>query len=387
MMPLSPPDAQVIKLIRTPKLPDSLFQNAQPLSIKVIASEGNQATILLAGRQLATQTTFPLTVGQTLSAQPSLVNGQLQLKILPTPLPTSSPQTATNTPQQPAPLSSSVTPSQNAHSTPLNLTSQTAQSKLPEWTAGLPNMTKDLLAALKQSLPNQTAFQSLLTQLNEQLQQATQTQKPLNPAWQTLFNQALNVQQQPLTAEKVQQAMQAFNDKFAKQTTSEWKQALLSLVQSPNASADEKQLAQQLLNRSELTQQLQALHHNTGNAVWLQEMPLAYQQSLNNFTLEIDLPKTNQPEAEQHWKIFVQLNLPQGDFTSRIQMDNNLNLRVQLWGSNEALTELLQTQAPKLRDALLEQGLNVESLIIVQGKPEPRTEKPLWQQPLVDCHG
>ena len=82
MMPLSAPDAQVITLIRTPKLPESLFLNAQPVNVRVIASEGNQATILLAGRQLATQTTLPLTPGQTLSAQPMLINGQLQLKVL-----------------------------------------------------------------------------------------------------------------------------------------------------------------------------------------------------------------------------------------------------------------------------------------------------------------
>ncbi len=367
MMPLSTSDAQVIKLIRTPKLPESLFQNAQPMAVKVISTEGNQATILFAGRQLATQTNTALTPGQNLMAQPMLVNGQLQLKILPD----STAQT-TNTP---AP----------AFSTPSGL-SAPPNTDLPEWTASLPNATKDALALLKNSLPNQTPLQQLLTLVNEQLQQASQGQKPLNPAWQTLLNQALNLQS-PVTAEKVQQSMQAFNDKYAKQPTAEWKQALVNLLNSNDATLEEKVMAQQLLNRSELTQQLQNLQHSAGNAVWLQEIPLQHRQQLDNFTLEIDLPKADQPEHTQYWKIFVQLNLPEGDFTSRIQMDKALNLRVQLWGSNAELTQQIQAQAPLLKQALIEQGLTLESLIIVQGKPEPRTEKPLWQQPLVDCHG
>lgn len=378
MMPLSTPDAQVIKLIRTPKLPESLFQNAQPLTLKVIASEGNQATILLAGRQLATQTNLPLTAGQTLSAQPMLVNGQLQLKILPsTPAPINT--SLTDTSNRPAPpLTTTALPT---HSTP-----SSATNELPEWTSALPNATKDALAALKNSLPNQSSLQQLLSLVNEQLQQANDGQKSLNPAWQSLLNQALNVQA-PVTAEKIQQAMLAFNDKYANKSSAEWKQALINLINNPESSSDEKVMAQQLLNRSELTQQLQSLQHSAGNAVWLQEIPLQHRQLLDNFTLEIDLPKTNQPEPEQHWKIFVQLNLVEGDFTSRIQMDKELNLRVQLWGSNAQLTERIQAQAPLLKQALVEQGLTVESLIIVQGKPEPRTEKPLWQQPLVDCHG
>jgi hypothetical protein len=387
MMPLSAPDAQVIKLIRTPKLPESLFQNAQPLTVKVLTSEGNQATILLAGRQLATQTTVPLTPGQTLSAQPMLVNGQLQLKILtPPPAPTS-PQSATSTgsPYVATPTNL-TTVTQDAANAKTASAPNSAATPLPNWTQSLPNTTKEALAALKNSLPNQSPLQQLLTMVNEQLQQANQGQKALNPAWQSLLNQALNLQA-PLTAEKLQQTMQAFNDKYAKQSTAEWKQGLINLLNNSESSPEEKIIAQQLLNRSELTQQLQSLQHNAGNAVWLQEIPLKDRQLLDNFTLEIDLPKTEQPENEQHWKIFVQLSLPEGDFTSRIQMDKELNLRVQLWGSNAELTQLIQQQAPTLKQALTEQGLVIESLVIVQGKPEPRTEKPLWQQPLVDCHG
>lgn len=393
MMPLSTPDAQVIKLIRTPKLPESLFQNAQPLSVKVIASEGNQATILLAGRQLATQTNVPLTVGQSLMAQPQLINGQLQLKILPATqnthnVPTDSainakPNTATNIAnlgyaQNPIDaVSSKTTTQQSAHQ---------QATALPNWTGSLPALTKETLASLKLSLPNQTPLQQLLLLVNEQLQQSSQGQKTINPAWQTLLNHALSLQGTP-TPEKIQQSMQAFNDKYANKSNAEWKQGLIQLINSPQSSPEEKQIAQQLLNRSELTQQLQTLQHSSGNPVWLQEIPLNYKQSLDNFTLEVDLPKSEQPEHQQHWKIFVQLNLAEGDFTSRIQMDKELNLRVQLWGSNETLTQQIQAQAPLLKQALTEQGLTVESLVIVQGKPEARTEKPLWQQPLVDCHG
>lgn len=385
MMPLSTPDTQVIKLIRTPKLPESLFQNAQPLSVKVLASEGNQATILLAGRQLATQTNLPLSAGQTLMAQPMLVNGQLQLKILPnTPAPDKSPNSGVTTPQAGLAVTdnklldtSLVKTSTNAGQTP---------QPLPDWTQTLPQSTKEALNALRQSLPNQSPLQQLLSLVNDQLQQAQAGQKTLSPAWQTLLTQALNVQA-PVTAEKVQQTMQAFNDKYANKSAAEWKQALQSLILSNDASADEKVIAQHLLNRSELTQQLQSLQHQAGNAVWLQEIPLQHQQLLNNFTLEIDLPKTDQPESEQQWKILVQLHLDEGEFTSRLQMDKELNLRVQLWGSNATLTEQIQAQAPLLRQALEEQGLTIESLVIVQGTPETRTEKPLWQQPLVDCHG
>ncbi|MBP7900814.1 MAG: hypothetical protein KAZ85_02340, partial [Gammaproteobacteria bacterium] len=263
MMPLSTPDAQVIKLIRTPKLPESLFQNAQPLSVKVIASEGNQATILLAGRQLATQTNVPLTVGQSLMAQPQLINGQLQLKILPATqnthnVPTDSainakPNTATNIAnlgyaQNPIDaVSSKTTTQQSAHQ---------QATALPNWTGSLPALTKETLASLKLSLPNQTPLQQLLLLVNEQLQQSSQGQKTINPAWQTLLNHALSLQGTP-TPEKIQQSMQAFNDKYANKSNAEWKQGLTQLINSPQSSPEEKQIAQQLLNRSELTQQLQ----------------------------------------------------------------------------------------------------------------------------------
>ncbi|MBD3766498.1 MAG: flagellar hook-length control protein FliK [Gammaproteobacteria bacterium] len=387
MMPLSAPEAQVIKLISTPKLPESLFQNAQPVTVKVLASEGNQASILLAGRQLATQTNVPLNPGQTLSAQPMLVNGQLQLKILTPPPAPAGPQSPTSTGSSHVTTPVNLpTITQDAANAKTASTPNSAANALPNWTQSLPNTTKETLAALKNSLPNQSPLQQLLTMVNDQIQQANQGQKSLNPAWQSLLNQALNLQT-PVTAEKVQQSMQAFNDKYANQSTAEWKQGLVNLINNPDANAEEKIIAQQLLNRSELTQQLQNLQHNTGNAVWLQEIPFQDQKLLDNFTLEIDLPKTEQPENEQHWKIFVQLNLPEGDFTSRIQMDKELNLRVQLWGSNAELTQLIQQQAQTLKQALTDQGLVVESLVIVQGKPEPRTEKPLWHQPLVDCHG
>jgi hypothetical protein len=381
MMPLSAPDAQVITLIRTPKLPESLFLNAQPVNVRVIASEGNQATILLAGRQLATQTTLPLTPGQTLSAQPMLINGQLQLKVL-------TPSQMFNAPQANINTTTTNLPSHSTLAiTNATLTSTTNQSTpLPNWAQTLPNATKDALVALKTSLPNQLPLQQLLSMVNDQLKQASQGLKPINPAWQILLNQALNLQT-PLTAESVQQTMKAFNDKYAKQPVADWKQGLINLLNDDDSSIEEKMIAQQLLNRSEVTQQLQNLQHNAGNAVWLQEIPLNTRQLLDNFTLEIDLPKTEQPESEQHWKVFIQINLPEGDFTSRIQMDKQHNLRVQLWGSSAELTLLIQSNVALLKQALTEQGLYIESIVVIQGKPEPRTEKPLWHQPLVDCHG
>jgi hypothetical protein len=381
MMPLSAPDAQVITLIRTPKLPESLFLNAQPVNVRVIASEGNQATILLAGRQLATQTTLPLTPGQTLSAQPMLINGQLQLKVL-------TPSQMFNAPQANINTTTTNLPSHSTLAiTNATLTSTTNQSTpLPNWAQTLPNATKDALVALKTSLPNQLPLQQLFSMVNDQLKQASQGLKPINPAWQILLNQALNLQT-PLTAESVQQTMKAFNDKYAKQPVADWKQGLINLLNDDDASIEEKMIAQQLLNRSEVTQQLQNLQHNAGNAVWLQEIPLNTRQLLDNFTLEIDLPKTEQPESEQHWKVFIQINLPEGDFTSRIQMDKQHNLRVQLWGSSAELTLLIQSNVALLKQALTEQGLYIESIVVIQGKPEPRTEKPLWHQPLVDCHG
>jgi hypothetical protein len=267
------------------------------------------------------------------------------------------------------------------------LTSTTNQSTpLPNWAQTLPNATKDALVALKTSLPNQLPLQQLLSMVNDQLKQASQGLKPINPAWQILLNQALNLQT-PLTAESVQQTMKAFNDKYAKQPVADWKQGLINLLNDDDSSIEEKMIAQQLLNRSEVTQQLQNLQHNAGNAVWLQEIPLNTRQLLDNFTLEIDLPKTEQPESEQHWKVFIQINLPEGDFTSRIQMDKQHNLRVQLWGSSAELTLLIQSNVALLKQALTEQGLYIESIVVIQGKPEPRTEKPLWHQPLVDCHG
>jgi len=68
-------------------------------------------------------------------------------------------------------------------------------------------------------------------------------------------------------------------------------------------------------------------------------------------------------------------------------MDQALNLRVQLWGSTTELTETLQAQASILKKALNELGLHVESLVVIEGKLTTRTEKPMWQQPLIDCHG
>lgn len=365
MMPLSTQDAQVIRLTNTPRLPASLFENAQPVNVRVLSAQGSVATILFAGKQFNAQTNTNLTAGQTVSAQPSLVNGQLQLKILPD-------QQAATTSAQQQPTAGAV---------------KTAP-QLPNWTQALPESTKSALTSVRHAIANQLPLQQLLGLLNEQLSQATAGNKSINNAWQTLIGQALNTQT-AMTGDKIQQAMGQFNDKFAGKAQSqvEWKQSLHAIMNNPRSTPEERSIAQALLNRSEMTQQLQNLQHNAGNAVWLQEIPLRHQDQLNNFTLEIDLPNPKAKDKDQYWNVFVQLELENGHFTSRVQISQELKLRVQLWADNEDLLTLIYEDSPLLRQALSEQGLEIESMVIVQGKPEPRTEKPLWRHNLVDCHG
>lgn len=383
MMPLSSTDTQVIKLINTPKLPAALFQNAQPIQLTVLSAQNNSATILLAGRQLQTQTSLPLVAGQQLTAQPSLVNGQLQLKLIPS---DNTGSTATQTdisenfPTNKA-IAQLALPQQSAPS----LNTKITESSLPSWTNLLPQTTKEALASLKTSLPAQQPFQQILQLLSDKLSLLNNQGTAPDAAWKSFLNAALTTVPAP-SAEKIKQSMEAFNAKLSQNNTPEWKIALKQLIDDPSSNADERQIAQSILTKTEQTQQLQNLHQATGQAVWLQEIPISTGQNLNNFTLEVDVPKAEIPEQEQTWKIFVQLNLPIGDFTSRIQMDNALNIRLQLWGNNETLTTLLQTEAPTLKAALTEQGLNIESMVIAQGKPPSRTEQPLWQQPLVDIH-
>ncbi|MCH9742987.1 MAG: flagellar hook-length control protein FliK [Proteobacteria bacterium] len=382
MMPLSSTDTQVIKLINTPKLPAALFQNAQPIQLTVLSAQNNSATILLAGRQLQTQTSVPLVAGQQLTAQPSLVNGQLQLKLIPS---DNASGTATQTDISESSPNKTITQLALPQQTTTSLNTKTTESSLPSWTNLLPQTTKEALASLKSSLPAQQPFQQILQLLSDKLSLLNSQGTTPDVAWKNFLNAALTTIPAP-SAEKIKQSMEAFNAKLSQNNNPEWKIALKQLIDDPSTNADERQIAQSILTKTEQTQQLQNLHQATGQAVWLQEIPINTGQSLDNFTLEVDVPKAETPEQEQTWKTFVQLNLPIGDFTSRIQMDNALNIRLQLWGNNETLTTLLQTEAPTLKAALTEQGLNIESMVIAQGKPPSRTEQPLWQQPLVDIH-
>jgi hypothetical protein len=381
MMPLSTTDVQVLKLLNTPKLPTSLFDKAQPIAISVLKVADNQATILMAGRQIQTQTTVPLTVGQQLSAQPEMVNGQLQLKLIPNPN-TSTTNLQQQTAQAPA--------------------AQPKDSSLPLWTNLLPRGAKEALGSLKTSLPTQTPMNELMRSLTQALPNLLSPNREgktsLSTSWQSFLSAALTTSPAP-TAESVQQSVIDFNPKLSDNkinsnpiantstNTSEWKKDLISLINNPQTPLAEKQIAQGILAKNEQTQQIQNLHQMAGQAVLLQEIPINTAQGLNNFTLEIDIPKPETPEQERQWKIFIQLQLPEGDFTSRIQMDKDLNVRLQLWGDNDALSEYIHAQAPTLKAALQEQGLTVESLIVAQGKPASRTEQPPWHQPLVDVHG
>jgi hypothetical protein len=472
MMPLSPTDVQVIKLVSTPKLPASLFQNAQPIPITVIASDNNQATILLSGRQLQTQTTVPLTVGQQLMAQPELVDGKVQLKIInndttdnkqqniatktgiaqanttaltnssqllkvltaPATLPAlltstlvttqaipvrvlttngnqatlliagKSVQIQSNTPLTegenlsvlPEQTEGGVqlrviqnpTPNPNATLAQQPSTTTAKDNSLPSWTAQLPTSAKEALSTLKNSLPTQTPLTDLLRSLTQNLPSllSAATSDTKAQAWQSFMAAALTTTPPP-TAEKVQQSVIAFNAKLSTESSSDWKKDLTSLINNEQTPLAEKNIAQGILSKTEQTSQMQTLHQMAGQAVLLQEIPINTNQGLDNFTLEIDVPKPETPDTEQQWKIFIQLALPEGDFTSRLQMDKDFNVRLQLWGSNEDLSKSLQDNAKNLKSALQEQGLNVESLIIALGKPQTRTEQPSWQKPLVDVHG
>jgi len=478
MMPLSTTDVQVIKLVNTPKLPASLFENAQPIAISVLKATDNQATILMAGRQIQTQTTIPLVVGQQLSAQPEMVNGQLQLKLIPNndakntnnatlATQTTAAQNNNTAASNPAQLlkilsappaintlltsnqalsaqvistsgnqaniliagqtlraqsTSNLTVGQTLSLTPEKIdgevqlrilpslpqtqpsTLPNKDTSLPTWTNGLPNSAKEALGSLKTSLPTQTPMNELMRSLTQALPNLLSAngegKTSLSTSWQSFLSAALTTSPAP-TAEKVQQSVIDFNPKLSdnkinsnpvtnnnnNSSSSEWKKDLISLINNPQTPLAEKQIAQGILAKSEQTQQIQNLHQMAGQAVLLQEIPINTAQGLDNFTLEIDVPKPNTPDEERQWKIFIQLQLPEGDFTSRIQMDKDLNVRLQLWGDNDQLSSSLQAQAPNLRTALQEQGLMVESLIIAQGKPPSRTEQPPWQQPLVDIHG
>ncbi len=486
MMPLSSTDVQVLKLVNTPKLPASLFENAQPINVRVVAVNKDQATILLAGRQIQTQTTVPLMVGQQLSAQPELVNGKVQLKLIPNPEQpnTNSAKTTAQATAQTASLQTTQTTVNNnvqllkilnapqnlatllntGQTTPVRvlnangnqatvlITGQTIQTKstttlttgesisvlpeevdgqlqlkiipsptqnsnqrqqqagtatkdnqLPSWTNSLPNTAKEALGSLKHSLPIQAPLNELLRSLNQTLPTLLTdgtNKSSLSTAWQSFVSAALSINPAP-TAEKIQQSVINFNPKLSEHkannsvsnntntttNTNDWKKDLTRLINDPQAPLAEKQIAQGILAKSEQTQQMQTLHQMAGQAVLLQEIPINTAQGLDNFTLEIDVPKPETPEEERQWKIFIQLELPQGDFTSRIQMDKDFNIRLQLWGNNEILSSELQQQAKHLRTALQEQGLTVESLIIAQGKPQSRTEQPPWHQPLVDIRG
>jgi hypothetical protein len=246
-------------------------------------------------------------------------------------------------------------------------------------------------------MPSQVSLSELLRSLNQTITTQNPTNKELKTTtgWQSFLAAALTSTPPP-TAEKIQQSIISFNAKLfessinnqSKQaTTNNLKKELIALINNEQTPLAEKQIAQGILTKTEQTQQMQTLHQLAGQAVLLQEIPINTANGLDSFTLEIDVPKPDTPEQEQQWKILIQLDLPQGSFTSRIQLDKNFNIRVQLWADTETLSDMLQERAQTLKSALQEQGLTVESFIIAQGKPQTRTEQPAWHQPLVDVHG
>lgn len=394
MMPLSTQDAQVLKLINTPKLPASLFQGAQPLPVTVISTQGSLATILLAGRTLEAQTAIPLTPGQRLSAQPELQeDGQLRLRLLPQPQPGATPTSSQNTTPQPPPGQLPTNPQPLNTGSGNNSAANVAPLPLPDTAKALPAALQQTLSNLRTSLPAQQPLQQVLQQLTDlfpQLGQKTaqpETTDKNSSAWQSLARHALPVTPPP-SPEQIQKTLTHFNSVLrTSKTPADWQQAMQQLISDPRIADDEKQLARSLLARSDTTEQIQSLLHASGQPVLLQELPLTWQGQMHGLTLEVELPKPDTPEEDRIWRIFLQLQLEDGDFSCQLQLNHQQEARLQLWGSSEPLSSAIHAQIPQLRQALTEQGIHIESLIVATGKPASRIEQRPWRSPLVDTHG
>jgi hypothetical protein len=165
------------------------------------------------------------------------------------------------------------------------------------------------------------------------------------------------------------------------------KQELISLIQDPDSSPEEKNIAQGVLNKIEQNFQTQNLLQLASQSILLQELPIWTPQGLSGFNFELEVPKAETPETEQQWKVFIQLALPEGYFTSRLQIDREKQLRVQLWGENPELSQQIQAELPALRQALEAQGVTIESILVATGKPPAKNDQPAWQSPLIDIHG
>ena len=386
MMPLQIANAQALKLTNTPQLPASLFQNNAPITVSVLSANQLNATILIANQRVNIQSNTPLTPGQQLNVKATLIDGQVQL------IPTDE-QANENIPNKPAFNTQNL-----ANRTYQQIAQQqpNTTNTMPEWTKKLPEKTQEALANLRQILPNQQSLSSTFKNAGTVLQQIltnTGSPTPASPTpiisgenikqWQTFIQYALSATP---TSEKLQQSLKTFNNALKQPETNNWRQALTQILSASN-NHQEKELAQQIIARSDHNEFTQSLYNSSGQGVLLQDIPMLWQNQLHGIHVEVEHPPQQQdPDNPQQWKVFLQLDLDDTIFSCRLQIDKDQHINLQLWGNNAALTQEIQAKANSLKQALTEQGLVIDSLVIATGIPPSKIEQKVCNQPLIDIH-
>lgn len=235
-------------------------------------------------------------------------------------------------------------------------------------------------AAYRQFIPSQAPLSQTFQQINLLQSLPPAIQAPLK----TLINQ-ISKQEQSFDGKTVKDKFLnsgLFMESKLKHTPSttvkaalqaDIKAQLLSLqqqaqqLQATSQSTTLSKLSQLLTQAlSKLTVQQIQLYENPNMTpmTWLDQKPHRVEEN------HVEIHKNKQAD-ETFWEVYIDLNLNQGQFSSKLRMsEENNQLSCYIWCETEALKQAVEQKIERLEKQFIHQGLELKNIQVIPNKPE-----------------
>jgi hypothetical protein len=325
----------------------AMFKVGQQLTVNILQVQGQQVQLSIGNQTLIAQAKEPITQTGTLQVLVKQTQPTLELAIL--------------------------NPNKTSSATAQN--SQTLQT---------------LQAAYRQFYPNQTQITQAFQQLSLLPALPAAVQGTLNQ----LLDSMLKPQTQPISAKELQQKLADsglfLESKLAQGTKADvqtdTKGLLLKLQQQTlneqsfkptQALAQLSSTLTQAINR--LTVQQLQLYENP--AIIPLEIPVDGHKTVDKISLEF---RKNIDSRANTWEVYMDLNLPEGELSTKITLQNNHIINGYIWCETPALQTLIGDHLDSLVQQFANSDLTLQTLQIVPLKPSKSSAS--TKVALIDIH-
>ena len=318
--------------VKTANPVDSLLKLGQVLNANIQSVNGNKVELTIGNQTLIATTKTPLQETGTIQVKVNQVKPDLQLTI--------------------------VNPQSKQTASPAN--------------------TQTLQAAYRQFIP----LQAPLTQV---FQQITLLQS-LPPSLQASIQQLLDLVSKPNQSTSGDTLKQRLADSGL------FLESKLSLGKSTNASSLKSDVKAQIL---QIQQQVSSIQQQT-NSNSLTKLATLLDQALSRITVQqiqmfenpnitpLELPfernkasdndlieiRKNEQDEKTSWEAYVDLTLPQGLLSVKLKLSEENELDGYVWSETEELKNTVENEISILKDLLLANDLNLNTLLISKNKPK-----------------